>query len=122
MLPLNASHLDLCASISGGRVVALLCLHLSVRLDVDVLVGREGGDHVVGDLGAVMCQYHCGEVWVLRHVPEALDQSELVGDLAALVGDVLLCLVELLLGSGVLEGDLDSLAWYRLQCIWKDSP
>jgi len=88
MPPLTASHLDLCASISGGRVVALLCLHLSVRLNVDVLVGREGGDHVVGDLGA-----------------EALDQSELVGDLAALVGDVLLCLVELLLGSGVLEGD-----------------
>ena len=55
MLPLTASHLDLCAPISGGRVVALLCLHLSVRLDVDVLVGREGGDDVVGDLGAVVC-------------------------------------------------------------------
>ena len=41
-----------------------------------------------------------------RRVPEALDKSELVGDLAALVGDVLLCLVKLLLGSGVLEGDL----------------
>jgi len=42
----------------------------------------------------------------LRRVPEALDKSELVGDLAALVDDVLLCVVELLLGSGVLEGDL----------------
>jgi len=86
--------------------VALLCLHLSVRLNVDVLVGREGGDHVVGDLGAGVCQYYCGEVQMPDCVPEALDQSELVGDLAALVGDVLLCLVELLLGSGVLEGDL----------------
>ena len=53
-----------------------------------------------------MCQYYCGEVWALRRVPEALDKSELVGDLAALVDDVLLCVVELLLGSGVLEGDL----------------
>ena len=52
------------------------------------------------------CQPCRGEMWACQYVREALDEGELIDDLAALVGDVLLCLVELLLGSGVLEGDL----------------
>ena len=45
-------------------------------------------------------------MWACQYVREALDEGELVDDLAALVGDVLLCCVELLLGSVLLEGDL----------------
>ena len=40
------------------------------------------------------------------YVREALDQGKLIDNLAALVGDLLLCCVELLLGSVLLEGDL----------------
>lgn len=39
-------------------------------------------------------------------VRETLDESKLVDDLAALVGDLLLCGLKLLLGSVLLEGDL----------------
>lgn len=52
------------------------------------------------------CQPCCGEMWAFRYVREALDEGELVDDLAALVGDVLLCCLELLLGSVLLESDL----------------
>jgi hypothetical protein len=41
-----------------------------------------------------------------RHVREALDQGELVDDLAALVGDVLLGRLELVVRGIGLEGDL----------------
>ena len=49
------------------------------------------------------------------YVREALDQGELVDNLAALVGDVLLCGVELLLGSVLLEGDLGQLKPHGLE-------
>jgi hypothetical protein len=49
---------------------------------------------------------HVGEAWVSWYAREALDESELVDNLAALVGDVLLCCLELLLGGVLLEGDL----------------
>lgn len=52
------------------------------------------------------CQPWCGEMWACQYVREALDEGELVDDLAALVGDVLLCCLELLLGSVLLESDL----------------
>jgi hypothetical protein len=79
---------------------------LGVLLDGDVLVGFKGGDSVVGDLSTGLCQHCCGEVQALGNVREAFDESELVDNLAALVGDVLLGCVELLLGSVLLESDL----------------
>ena len=44
-----------------------------------------------------------------RYVREALDKGELVDNLAALVGNVLLRCLKLLLGGVLLEGDLGSL-------------
>lgn len=40
------------------------------------------------------------------HVREALDEGKLVDNLAALVSDLLLCGIELLLGSVLLESNL----------------
>jgi hypothetical protein len=47
------------------------------------------------------------------NVREAFDERELIRDLAALVLDLLLCLVELLMGGTRLEGDLASNAVRR---------
>ena len=51
---------------------------------------------------------------------EALDERELVGDLAALVGDLLLCVLELLGRGTGLEGNLSKLgidAYYIVYTI-----
>ena len=69
---------------------ALLGSDLSVVLNVDMVVGREGVDLVFRELGS-----------------EALDQLELGGNLAALLGDLLLRGVELGGIGTFLEGNVD---------------
>lgn len=72
---------------------ALLGSDLSVVLNVDMVVGREGVDLVFRELGTVVCQLMCmqsQEGSCRRDIREALDQLELGGNLAALLGDLLL--------------------------------
>jgi hypothetical protein len=51
-----------------------------------------------------------GRALIWLDVREALDQGELVNDLAALVGDMLLRGLELLFGSVLLEGNLEAVS------------
>ena len=87
----------------------LLGSDLGVLLDGDLVVGLEGGDEVVGELSAVQASaYGHGEKYDIcnENVREALDQLELVCDLAALGLDILLGILEVLMRGLGLEGDL----------------
>ena len=86
----------------------LLGSDLRVLLNSDLVVGLEGGDEVVGELGTRTGVSMFATVGSkLRDVRETLDQLELVGDLAALGLDILLCLLKVLGGRLGLESDLD---------------
>lgn len=67
----------------------LLCLDLGILLHVDVLVGLENADFVIGEFDG-----------------EALDQSELMLDLSAIGLGLLLGLVEFVGRSILFEGDV----------------
>jgi hypothetical protein len=67
---------------------------LAICFDVDVLIGLEDGDLVVRQIGTVHCHISATSLqWRSIHpnVPKALDQLVLVCNLAALIGDFLLC-------------------------------
>jgi hypothetical protein len=69
----------------------LLGLDLAVVLDADVLVGGQGVDLVVGERGTTIVSLDSTESIRFRvDIRETLDKLELVLDLAALVGDLLL--------------------------------
>lgn len=71
----------------------LLGLNLAVVLDADVLVGGQSVNLVFRERGTVVVSLRAafdGDDGVIR---EALDELELVLDLAALVGDLLLSAV-----------------------------
>jgi hypothetical protein len=98
----------------------LLGSDLGVLLDGDLVVRLKGGDEVVGELSTVQASA-CGHVE--RHeagsenVREALDQLELVCDLAALGLDILLGLLEVLVRGLGLEGNL----WHESVCALENS-
>jgi hypothetical protein len=94
-------------AISGGRCTRFYCVVTSesfstvtCSLDSSVETASSG----ISALGKLLAWPRSKDVGL--DVREALDQSELADDLAALVGDVLLCGFELLLGGVLLEGDL----------------
>ena len=87
----------------------LLGSDLGVLLDGDLVVGLKGGDEVVGELSAVQASAYGHEERHgagSRNIREALDQLELVCDLAALGLDILLGALEVLVRGLGLEGNL----------------
>jgi hypothetical protein len=87
------------------KVVATLCIpsqshvlqsllggDLAIVLDVDVLVGGQSVDLVFGERGTITAIVSSSQHSVIRtdNIREALDELELVLDLAALVGALLL--------------------------------
>ena len=103
-------HFQPRSSTFSSTTESLLSLHLTILLDVNVVIRLQHADLVIGNFNTVQTVRYDESSWQMLYEREALDQSELMFDISAIALCLLLCFVQLIRRGVFFQRDLEPLS------------